>query len=93
MRYELCLVLRNAPHALTLAEIVDRIQADGFTLGPVPNKVVSDALRWEVQRGRACRVRRGVYGCGYLPRSSESMMRTRIRQVRAAMADDTLAWP
>ncbi len=82
LRYELCIVLHEARRSLTVAEIVGRIEADGFTIGPNAHKVVADALRWEVRRGRARRVRRGVYGTGRLPRSSESKMRAALRRQR-----------
>ncbi|MBA2609875.1 MAG: hypothetical protein H0U92_13110 [Actinobacteria bacterium] len=78
-------MLHEARRSLTVAEIVGRIEADGFTIGPNAHKVVADALRWEVRRGRARRVRRGVYGTGRLPRSSESKMRAALRRLRIEM--------
>ncbi|MEY2397424.1 MAG: hypothetical protein QOJ00_598 [Actinomycetota bacterium] len=87
LRYELCLVLHEARgRSLTVAEIIERVEADGFTLGPLPHKVVADALRWEVRRGRARRVRRGVFATGHLARSSESKMRLNLRKLRAELA-------
>ncbi len=86
LRYELCIVLHEARRSLPVAEIVRRVEADGFAVGPNPHKVVADALRWEVRRGRARRVRRGVYATGRLPRSSESKMRSALRRLRIEMA-------
>ena len=62
------------------------LEADGFSLGPQPNKVVADAIRWEVRRGRVLRLRRGTYVGGVVPHTSEFRMRARLRAARAELA-------
>ncbi len=83
LRYEICLLLHDGRRALTVAELVRRIEADGFSLGPQPNKVVADAIRWEVRRGRVVKLRRGTYAGGSVPHTSEFRMRARLRAARA----------
>ena len=43
----------------TVAELVQVLRAEGYDLGGRESMVVSDALRWEVARGRVVRRRRG----------------------------------
>ena len=86
LRYEVCLVLRDAGRPLTIADIVSRVRRDGFELPDRANKAVSDALRWDVRRQRVDRMRRGVYVAGRIPRSSEFRMRRRIAQARRQLA-------
>lgn len=83
LRYEIVLVLRSAYDAMSIPEIVRAIELRGFTLPANPNKVVSDALRWEVRKGRATKLRRGRYGAGFIPRSSEYRIRQRMRNTLA----------
>ncbi len=80
LRYEVCLVLRDAGRALAIAEIISVVRGDGFELPDNPNKAVSDALRWELRRQRVDRLRRGLYTSGRLPRSSEFRMRRTIAE-------------
>ncbi|MCV7281832.1 hypothetical protein H7J88_19585 [Mycolicibacterium flavescens] len=62
-----------------------------FTVAGRPSKTVSDALRWEVRRGRVRRLRRGHYGPGAMPRSTEHYIHQHaldLREEAAAMAVD-----
>ena len=43
----------------TVEELVEALTYQGFDIGGRASKSVSDALRWEIGRGRAIRVRRG----------------------------------
>jgi hypothetical protein len=86
LRYEVCLVLRDAGQPLTISEIVARVRCDGFELPDNANKAVSDALRWELRRKRVDRVRRGLYAAGRVPRSSEFRMRRTITEARKELA-------
>ena len=52
---------------MTVAELVHVLNADGYELGGRASKIVSDALRWEVARGRVVRRSRGVYAYGRTP--------------------------
>ncbi len=60
---------------MRVAEMVTVLDDYGFDLGGRASKVISDALRWEVVRGRVIRVERGVYR---FHRASETTVR-RIR--------------
>lgn len=62
--------LMRAGRPVTVAEMVELLAAAGFTLRGRPSKVISDALRWEIRRGRVVRLRRGVYRYRSAPRST-----------------------
>ena len=53
-----------------------------------PGKAVSDAMRWEVSRGRAERVGHDRYRLGRLPEVTRWRARRRIELVRAGLVDD-----
>ena len=49
-------------HELSVAAMAGTLAGHGFHLGPGrASKLISDALRWEVRRGRITRPTRGVY--------------------------------
>jgi hypothetical protein len=93
LRYELCVCLLDARTPLTIRELVERIEARGFTVPGRASKVVSDALRWEVRRGRVIRVGRGRYARGAMPRSTEWWIRKHADARRRAVVAPTLAQP
>ena len=78
---------------LTISELVARIEAGGFTVSGRASKTVSDALRWEVRRGRVTKVGRGRYARGVMPRSTEWWIRTHAAARRRAVVAATLARP
>jgi hypothetical protein len=79
LRAAICLVLKDAKEPLMVAEIVGALASMRFALPPGrPGKVVSDAVRWEVQRGRVSRQGRGRYVFRSVPRSTEYDMRVRV---------------
>jgi hypothetical protein len=82
LRYLLTVVLVEADQVLTVADLVDRVQAEGFVFARRPSKVVSDALRWELRRGRVVRHGRGCYGPGSMPRQTRSRIRQRVAALR-----------
>lgn len=82
LRYVLAMHL--AVHGpATITELVDVLDWHGFCVDGRPSKVVSDALRWEIGRGRVYRVGRGRYGPGYMPRSTEYRIHRRVLALRA----------
>ena len=85
LRYLLTLHLLAAG-PLTVAELVQRIEADGLELFGRPGNVVSDALRWEIGRRGVVRLGRGRYGPGVVPRQTLSRMRTAVAAERARVA-------
>jgi hypothetical protein len=78
LRYTLTLALMDAGRPMTVGELTDAPGDAGRAPEGRPGKVISDALRWEVRRGRVRRLRRGVYVSGHLPRSTQCWMRDQI---------------
>jgi hypothetical protein len=76
----LLLLDRRAP--ATVGELVRVVQASGFSLPGRPSKTTSDALRWEVARGRAVRVRHDGYVAGHVAKVTRHRMRARVAATR-----------
>ena len=81
LRYVLTMHLVHHGHA-TITDLVDALSAHGFDVDGRPSKSVSDALRWEIRRGRVRRFERGLYGPGSMPRSTEYRMHQRVLALR-----------
>ena len=69
LRYALTLQL-HARGAMTLAELVAAVEGPAQRIDGRASKAASDALRWEVARGRVVRLGRGRYGPGRIPEST-----------------------
>jgi hypothetical protein len=82
LRYLLTLHLADEGEA-SIGDLVAAVDRAGYALAGRPSKTVSDALRWEVRRGRAVRRGRGRYGPGTMPRQTRSWMRQRLRSLLA----------
>ena len=80
LRALLTLTIHAAGRPVTVAELVDAVEATGFGLAGRSSKVVSDAVRGDVAKGWVRRVGRGRYAPGYLPRSSKTRLRGRVEQ-------------
>jgi hypothetical protein len=84
LRYALLLVLdsrRGRP--CSVDQMIDGLARLGLEPGGHrPGKVVSDALRWEVARGRAVRVGPGRYAVGHLPKVTRHRARLVVRCLR-----------
>lgn len=70
-------------HTCTVAELVQYIANAGFELPGRPSKIISDALRWEVARGRVRRVDRGCYSYGRVPPTTSRRIRIFAKRCRA----------
>ena len=81
LRYVLTLHLAQQGPA-TIAELIDALSYHGFSVGGRPFKAVSDALRWEIGRGRVNRLARGRYEPGYIPRSTDYHIHQRVLTLR-----------
>ncbi len=81
LRYLLTLHLADCGKS-SIAGLVAAVEQAGFALTGRPSKAVSDALRWEVRRGRVVRLARGRYGPGTMPRQTRNWMRRRMRSVQ-----------
>lgn len=66
----------------TVFEVIDLLEYQGFVIAGRASKTVSDALRWEMRRGRVRRLRRGQYGPGQMPRSTEHYIHKRAIALR-----------
>jgi len=75
LRYRLCVLLLEAGRPLKVADLLARLDASGWVFSQRASKVVSDALRCEVEHGRAVRVGRATYALGVVPRSTEWSIR------------------
>ncbi|HKI40515.1 MAG: hypothetical protein P4L48_20655 [Mycobacterium sp.] len=81
LRYMLTMHLaHNGP--ATVAEMIDALNRQGFSVRGRASKAVSDALRWEMGRDRVRRIRRGVYGPRGIPRSTEHRIHQRVLALR-----------
>lgn len=72
--------------ALTVRQLTSLLGAGGFTTLGRPSKAISDALRWEVARGRVVRVGRGRYAAGHIPRTTLGRVRRRVERIYAGEA-------
>lgn len=90
LRYSLCMALLDARYPRTITELIEAAAQMGNDLRGRPSKVVSDALRWEVRRGRAVRVARSVYRAGSMPRSTEWWIRERLADDRRRAATEDI---
>ena len=68
-----------------VVELASALQQAGFVLQGRPTKVVSDALRTEIQRGRVVRVGWGRYESGHMPGATRRRIRNRARLARDAV--------
>ncbi|WP_293002428.1 hypothetical protein [Mycobacterium sp.] len=84
LRYVLTFNLANQGPA-TVAELTDGLRHHGFYVQGRPAKVISDALRWEIEHGRVHRLGRGRYGPGYIPRSTDYRIHSRVLALRSAV--------
>jgi hypothetical protein len=81
LRYVLTMHLaHNGPS--TIADMLDALTRQGFGFRGRASKAVSDALRWEVARGRVRRMGRGVYGPREIPRSTAHRIHHRVMASR-----------
>ena len=78
----LVLILLRQGRPMGVAELVAAVTRTGFALADRPGKAVSDALRWEVRRGRVRRDRRAKYCPGYGAEVTPHRMRSRVAQTR-----------
>jgi hypothetical protein len=85
LRYAVAVLLHERGDTMTLDELEGALASWGYTTGPEPRKAISDALRWELHRGRAFRVGRGRYRSGGLARSTHGWMRAQVAEALPPM--------
>lgn len=91
IRYPASAELIRSGAPMSVSEPVDRLRYQGFLLPAKPSKVVSDALRWEVRKGRIIKVRRGVHRTGCIPRSTRYWVLDKAAAVRSKHLGSTPA--
>jgi hypothetical protein len=69
LRFVLLAEIRRR-RTMSVAEMVAFLADTGYQVTGRPSKTISDALRWEIARGRVVRLRRGVYRYGRAPRTT-----------------------
>jgi hypothetical protein len=75
----------------TVADLIDGLTHQGFAFGDHPSKEVSDALRWEVRRGRVIKVSRGTYQAATdWPRTTTHRIRARVLAMRTVARENRL---
>lgn len=90
LRYVLTLHLADTGES-TIDGLVAAVEQAGFAIRGRPSKTISDALRWEIRRGRVVRRGRGRFGPGTMPRQTRSWMRKRIRSLQQQTPRDVRA--
>jgi hypothetical protein len=81
LRYVLTMTLMRDGKS-TIYDLIESLEYQGFEIPGYAPKVVSDALRWEMRKDRVRRFRRGFYGRGQMPRSTESYIHNRYLELR-----------
>jgi hypothetical protein len=81
LRYVLTMQLLHHGRAM-ITDLIGALTKQGFAIDGRPSKSVSDALRWEMRRWRIRRFRRGLYGPGSMPRSTEYRMHQRVLSLK-----------
>lgn len=80
LRYRITLMLHDVRRPMTIRDIVAALEETFVEVPGRPSKIVSDALRAEVSKGRVKRSGRGLYVAGAMPRSTRAWMRSVVRQ-------------
>lgn len=89
LRYVLTDLMLGDPRVWRVQELVHALRRGGFRIGEPPSRVVSGALRAEIEHGRVVRVGWGRYrATGHIPGTTRRRIRTRAsarwRRVAAA---------
>jgi hypothetical protein len=78
LRYRLSLLLLDTGRTLTTAQLVAAMEEVGFPFQGRPSKVIADALRWEVKKGRVRYLGRAHYRTGTIPPTTVRWMRREV---------------
>ncbi len=74
LRAVLLLALHEAGYAMQVSELADFVLDHGLELNGRTGKAISDALRWEIRRGRVHRLGHNLYTVGFVPRSTRQRL-------------------
>lgn len=90
LRYALTVYMQLHGPA-SVPELLDALDHWDFGVAGRPSKAVSDALRWEMGRGRVARVGRGRYkAVGWIPRGTQHRMHQRVLALREKARNQSL---
>ena len=86
-----CLLTLALQHhgPLTVARLVEVVEQQGFAIAGRPSKAVSDALRWEIGRGRVVRLGRGRYAPSSIPGTTFRRILRRAAQLQTERLGST----
>lgn len=90
LRWLLTLMLMDHGDVMSIPEMVHQLEREGYSVPERASRVVSDALRLEIHKGRVRRVSRGRYSFVGMPKSTRSRFRARARAVRELRAFATV---
>ncbi len=82
LRYLLIEIMREHERPLSVPQLIAACSAQGVIFDGRASKLISDALRWEVRRGRITKVQRGVYAFADAPRSTRYWIFVRVDRIR-----------
>lgn len=68
----------------TINDLAEALDYHGFCVKGRTSKAISDALRWEIGRGRVYRIGRGKYRSADIPRGTENRIHQRVLALREA---------
>jgi hypothetical protein len=81
--------LRSSRQPVTVGQLAERLQHQGFTFNTRPSKAISDSLRTELRKGRVRRTARGVYLYITATRSTLRRIRTMAHHCREYVVAQT----
>lgn len=93
LRYFLTVTMVDSGREVTVRELCEALTARGCATAGRTSKVISDALRWEVRRGRVQRTGRGRYAARRFPRQTLGWMRARLAEEWSGPAQPVRPWP
>ncbi len=67
---------------MTVGEIVEALGRVGVDVPGRESKTISDALRWEIQKGRVRRTAPATYEFGPMPASTGRWMRSELQKAQ-----------
>ncbi len=82
LRYVLVQIMYETHTPMSIPELIEACEAAGVIFDGRASKIISDALRWEVRRGRIIRLGRGIYIRGVVPRGTLWRIRKRVAEYR-----------
>lgn len=83
LRHLLTTFIWDLGRPVTIDQLVRFAEDQDISFHGRASKVISDALRWEVGKGRLVRISRSTYAPGRMPRSTRWWLRRRAQEIVA----------